>query len=78
VHSPSLQSPHIGYATLWQNALDIHDDTVSNGFSREGILWLRLLWHYRSYINTNMLVVASRRLLTVLRLTFEHSIYVLD
>jgi len=34
-------------------------------------LWLRLLWNYRSYINTNMLVVASRRLLTILHLTFD-------
>jgi len=34
-------------------------------------LWLMLLWHYRSYINTNILVVASRKLLTVLRLTFD-------
>jgi len=37
-------------------------------------LWLRLLWHYRSYINTNMLVVASRRLLTVVHLTFDFCI----
>ena len=34
-------------------------------------LWLRLLWHYRSYIKTNTLVVASPRLLTVLHLTFD-------
>jgi len=34
-------------------------------------LWLRLLWHYRSCINTNMLLVASWRLLRVLRLTFD-------
>jgi len=27
-------------------------------------LWLRLLWHYRSYININMFVVTSRKLLT--------------
>jgi len=38
---------------------------------KKNCLWLRLLWHYRSYINTNMLVVASQRLLTVLRLTFD-------
>jgi len=39
VHSPGLQySPHIGYATLSQNALGIHDDAVSNGFSSEDIL----------------------------------------
>jgi len=25
-------------------------------------LWLRLLWHYRSFINTSMLEIASRRL----------------
>jgi len=39
VHSPvcSLLSPHIGYATLSQNALGFHDDTVSNGFSSEVI-----------------------------------------
>ena len=37
VHSPDLQSPHIGYATLSQNALGIHDDTASNGFSSEVI-----------------------------------------
>jgi len=37
VHSPGLQSPHIGYAALSQNALGIHDDTVSNGFSSEVI-----------------------------------------
>jgi len=39
VHSPGLQSPNIGYATLSQNALGIHDDTVSNGFSSE-VIWI--------------------------------------
>ena len=34
-----LQSPHIGYATLSQNALGIHDDTASNGFSSE-VIWI--------------------------------------
>jgi len=34
----SLHSPHIGYATLSQNALGFHDDTVSNGFSSE-VVW---------------------------------------
>jgi len=29
VQSPGLQSPHIGYATLSQNALGFHDDTCS-------------------------------------------------
>ena len=35
--------------------------------------WLRLLWHSCSwpYIKTNMVVVASQRLLTVLRLTVD-------
>jgi len=37
VYSPGLRSPHIGYATLSQNALGIHDDIVSNGFSNEVI-----------------------------------------
>jgi len=37
VNSPGLQSPNIGYATLSQNALGIHGDTVSNGFSSEVI-----------------------------------------
>jgi len=37
VHSTGLQSPNIGYVTLSQNALGIHDDTVSNGFSIEVI-----------------------------------------
>jgi len=37
VHSPGLQSSHIGYATLPQNALGFHDDTVSNGFLSEVI-----------------------------------------
>jgi len=37
VHSPGLQSPHIGYTTLPQSALGIHDGTVSNGFSSEVI-----------------------------------------
>jgi len=37
VHSPGLQSPNIGYATLSQSALGIHDDTVSNGFQSEVI-----------------------------------------
>jgi len=33
----SFHSPHIGFATLSQNALGFHDDTVSNGFSIEVI-----------------------------------------
>jgi len=37
VHSPGLQFPNIGYATLSQSALGIHDDTVSNGFQSEVI-----------------------------------------
>jgi len=40
VHSPGLQSqqsPHIGYATLSQNAQGFDDDTVSNSFSSEVI-----------------------------------------
>jgi len=38
VHSPGLQSPNIGYATLSLNALGIHDDTVSNDISSE-VIW---------------------------------------
>jgi len=37
VHSPCRRSPNISYAALSQNALGIHDDTVSNGFSSEVI-----------------------------------------
>jgi len=33
----SLHNPHIGYATLLQNALSFHDDTISNGFSSDVI-----------------------------------------
>jgi len=29
VNSPGLQSPHISYETLLQNALGFHDDTCS-------------------------------------------------
>ena len=39
VHSPGLQSPHIGYTTLSQSAPGIHDDTISNGFSSE-VIWI--------------------------------------
>jgi len=39
VRSPGLQSPHIGYATLSQNVLGIHDDTASNGLSSE-VIWI--------------------------------------
>jgi len=38
VHSPGLQSPHIGYTKLPQNELDFQDDTISNGFSSE-VIW---------------------------------------
>ena len=34
-----MQSPNIGHATLSQNALGIHDDTISNGFSSE-VTWI--------------------------------------
>jgi len=37
MHYPGLQSPHIGYTTLPENALDFQDDTVSNDFSNEVI-----------------------------------------
>jgi len=39
VHSPCRRSPNISYAALSQNALGIHDDTVSNGFSSE-VIWI--------------------------------------
>ena len=39
VHSPGLQSPNIGDATLSQNVLGIHDDTHSYGFSSE-VIWI--------------------------------------
>jgi len=38
VRSLGLQSPHIGYPTLSQNTLSIHNDIVSNGFSSE-VIW---------------------------------------
>ena len=39
VYSPGLQSPNIGHATLSQNALGIHDDSVLSGFSSE-VIWI--------------------------------------
>jgi len=33
VNSPGLQSPHISYETLLQNALGVHDDTCSIALS---------------------------------------------
>jgi len=48
VHSPSLQSPNISYATLSQNAQGIHDDTVSNGFSSE------VIWIFCNYCNKKL------------------------
>jgi len=39
--------------------------------SIRGCLWLRLLWHYRSYTKPNMLVAASGEYCPVLRVQFD-------
>jgi len=82
----SFHSPHIGYATLSQNALGFHDDTVSNDFSSE-VMWIfcnhrnkklkQLSVPSNSKLNSYSLIAAAlllckgRRYVTVLPLTIS-------